>query len=382
MKVLLYYNNNKDKYKDNINESKKANNNKMANLINLNEKEVKNNYKDNIINNYLDFKVEKKNSPNQDYSNKKNMIDKNIYEAESNKNRENYEKNNEIEHSQKKKEKLHEKRMERKASMKISSKYSEKMEEQIAEEREKIMLEEKKLEQKKNELYHMEQIKKKETSAEENFIKNFLSSLTSNVDFEKVCSRIPGDYLLLQSNLIDLDLGCTEEQFNYVYNKKNFYKSKNAKELCRKGISIKYMKIFFKKLLNIENYKENYELKYSMTILNIDPKYLGDYVPYFCGDKRKLKEVLPIHYLNEEGINSLKLIMWLVSDLVPKIEYCPLLTKICSILLIFLDKEEAYEAMRTLIEMNYKPSEIFKLRWHFRFSNMENDKLVDSIRVF
>ena len=229
----------------------------------------------------------------------------------------------------------------------------------------------------------MEQIKKKETSAEENFIKNFLSSLTTNVDFEKVCSRIPGDYLLLQSNLIDLDLGCTEEQFNYVYNKKNFYKSKNAKDLCRKGIPLKYMKIFFKKLLNLENCNENYSIKYSMKIKSIDPNYLGDYVPYYCGkDKRKLNDVLPIHYLNEEGITSLKLIMWLVSDLVPKIEYCPLLTKICSILLIFLEKEEAYEAMRTLIEMNYKPSEIFKLRWHFRFSNMENDKLVDSIRIF
>ena len=143
------------------------------------------------------------------------------------------------------------------------------------------------------------------------------------------------------------------------------------------------MKIFFRKLLNLENCKENYELKYNMTIKNLDPRYLGDYVPYFCGpDKKKLREVLPIHYLNEEGITALKTIMWLISDLVPKIEYCPLLIKICSILLIFLEKEEAYEAMRTLIEMNYKPAEIYKVKWHFRFSIMENNKLSESIKIF
>ena len=74
--------------------------------------------------------------------------------------------------------------------------------------------------------------------------------------------------------------------------------------------------------------------------------------------------------------------MWLISDLVPKIEYCPLLIKICSILLIFLEKEEVYEAMRTLIEMNYKPAEIYKVKWHFRFSIMENNKLSESIKIF
>jgi hypothetical protein len=74
--------------------------------------------------------------------------------------------------------------------------------------------------------------------------------------------------------------------------------------------------------------------------------------------------------------------MWLISDLVPKIEYCPLLIKICSILLIFLEKEEVYEAMPTLIEMNYKPAEIYKVKCHFRFSIMENNKLSESIKAF
>ena len=375
-----YYNHNKDKYKDYYNESPKINNNKETNHINSKEKEIKKSYRDSLVNNDLNQKIKKKYLKNYEHSNEKS---KKILEEEYNINKDNYKKNNnKIDNEIKNEEGVYERKKDRKSSMKISSKYSEKMQSQIVEEKEKIILEQKKLEQRKAELYHMEQIKKKESSAQDNFIKTFISNLTLYIDFDKVCSRIPGDYHLLQSNLIDLDLGCIEEQFNYVYNKKNFYKSKNAKELCRKGIPIKYMKIFFKKLLNIENYKENYELKYSMTILNINPKYLGDYVPYFCGNKRKLKEVLPIHYLNEEGLTSLKLIMWLVSDLVPKMEYCPQIIKICSILLIFFEKEEAYEAMRTLIEMNYNPNDIYKLRWHFRFSNMENDKLINSISVF
>ena len=275
------------------------------------------------------------------------------------------------------------KKLGRKASMIISSNYSAKMQSQIEEERENINKQQEQLEKKKTKLHHMEEIQRKESFAQEHFIKNFSLSLSPDIDYGRISARLPGDYTFLQSKLIYLELSCPEEEFNYIYNKKNFYKSKNAKELCRKGIPLKYMKIFFKKLLNLENFKENYSIKYEMVMKDIDPNCLGDYVPYCCGqEKKKLKEILPIHYLNEEGITHLKIIMWLICDLVPEIEYCPLLTKITSILLIFLEKEEVYEAMRTLIEMNYKPSEISKLRWHFRFTIIENDKLYDSIRSF
>ena len=342
---------------------------------NENEYIENNNY---INNNYNNLKKSNVNSKEKEKQKNKN----NIIEGELNLSQENYKNNKEkIENDNKEEEKP--RKRDRKASMKISSKYSEKMQSQIAEEREQLLIEQQQLEKKKLKLYHMEEIKKKESFAQETFIKQFLSYLTNYVDYGRISSLIPGGYIFLQDKLIYLDLLCTEEQFNYVYNKKNFYKSKNAKELCRNGIPLKFMKIFFKKLLNLENCKENYELKYNMTIKNLDPRYLGDYVPYFCGpDKKKLREVLPIHYLNEEGITALKTIMWLISDLVPKIEYCPLLIKICSILLIFLEKEEAYEAMRTLIEMNYKPAEIYKVKWHFRFSIMENNKLSESIKIF
>jgi len=120
-----------------------------------------------------------------------------------------------------------------------------------------------------------------------------------------------------------------------------------------------------------------------MIFKNLDTSNIGDYAPYYYGKKKtKLKEILSIHYLNEEGIKQLKIIMWLISDLVPKIEYSPFLVKICSILLTIFEKEEAFETMRTLIDMNYDPSELYKLRWHFRYSFSENKKLVESIQIF
>ena len=327
-------------------------------------KNEKNKNKNYILEGEINISQDKNNKSNNNIKNEDKDIDNNYN------NKDNYI-NNE-------KKRNHD----RKRSMKISSKYSDKMESQIADELEK-MKKEKELEKRKNEDNHSDNMKQKESFAQEHFIKAYMSHLSPYIDYGGICSRLPGGYTFLQSKLIYLDLACPEEEFNYIYNKKNFYKSKNAKELCRKGIPLKYFKIFFKKLLNLENYKENYNMKYSMIIKDIDPKYLGDYVPYFCGqEKMKLKEVLPVHYLNEEGILNLKVIMWLIVDLVPKIEYCPLLVKICSILLIFLEKEEVYEAMRTLIEMNYRPTEIYKLRWHFRYSYFENKKLVESIKIF
>ena len=392
------YNENKDKsYNyEGTNQYLEENNNNINNEKNNENKKNNKSFRNSMVN-IRNNKIKEKYFQNNDYDNP-NDYNNNIMEEENNFNKGSYkykDSNKQLKEEKNKEMDLYNnyldeylnqenpRKQNRKRSMKISSKYSEKMESQIRDEREKIMKEKEYLEKRKDELYHLEEIQKKESYAQEHFIKSFMSNLSPFIDYGRISSRLPGGYTFLQSKLIYLDLSCTEEEFNYIYNKKNFYKSKNAKDLCRRGIPIKYMKIFFKKLLNLENYKENYTLKYSMIIKDIDPNFLGDYVPYFCGkEKKKLKEILPVHYLNEEGIIQLKVIMWLISDLVPKIEYCPLLVKICSILLVFLEKEEVYEAMRTLIEMNYRPSEIFKLRWHFRFSIFENNKLIDSIRRF
>ena len=245
---------------------------------------------------------------------------------------------------------------------------------------------EKKIEQmniEKQKLFAQKESKPKNTIDKQNFITNIKTYLSQYIHINNLLETFPGGFNYLKNKLIYLDVSNTDEEFNFIYTQKNFYKSQNVKELFRKGIPIKYIKIFIQKLLNLENCKENYNFKFSMIFKNLDTSHIGDYVPYYYGKKKtKLKEILSIHYLNEEGIKQLKIIMWLISDLVPKIEYSPFLVKICSILLTIFEKEEAFETMRTLIDMNYDPSELYKLRWHFRYSFSENKKLVESIQIF
>ena len=221
-----------------------------------------------------------------------------------------------------------------------------------------------------------------ESEEEEQFIKEQLPYLSSNVDYGKICRRIP-NYKYLLEQLHKLEKNCSEADFNHVYNKKNFFKSKNAKNLCRNGIPLRYMKTFFHKLLQLENCEENYNTKYELVFKENYPEHLGEYVPYFSGTINKtLNLCLPINFLNEQGIINLKTILWMLSDLIPKIEYSPLIIKLTSIFLLFLEKEEAYESMRVLIEMNYKPNELYKLRWHLRFTHGENEKLILTISHF
>lgn len=223
----------------------------------------------------------------------------------------------------------------------------------------------------------------KRITSKQSFKIKLKTYLTQYANIKLIYETYPGGFNYLQNILLYLDISCPEEEFNFILAQKNLYKSQNAKELCRKGVPLPYLKKFLSKLLKLENCVENYTFKYSMIIKELDPEYMGDYVPYYYGKtKIKLKEILFTHYLNEDGIKELKVIMWLISDLVPKLEYSPFLVKICSIFLLFFDKEETFESMRTLIEMNYDPSDIYKLRWHFRYSFNENKKLIDSIKIF
>ena len=199
-------------------------------------------------------------------------------------------------------------------------------------------------------------------------------------------SRVQGSSNSIQyfhSQLLHLDSKCSPEEFQHVYNKKNFYESKNAKNLCRHGIPLKYMRPFYHKLFHLTNSVDSYQNKYSFMFKHHEPVHLGEYVPYYSGMLMKtVNSVLPVHYLSEDGVTHLKTILWMINDLIPRIEYCPLIPRIISIFLVLLEKEEAYEATRILLEMNYKPTDMHKLRWHLRFTKTENEKLVTTISTF
>ena len=58
-------------------------------------------------------------------------------------------------------------------------------------------------------------------------------------------------------------------------------------------------------------------------------------------------------------------------------EYSPLIIKVTSIILLFLSKEETYDLMRQLLEINFyiPQDEIIKIRWQFRFTYNEYIKI-------
>lgn len=405
-------NNNKPNYNEGnkintytpINAAKKSQNNLKSSFItnymkNSNEMQQKNIKNKNslfqsqisITNDKTNYKInetyEKKKDNNIKYIHKNNsvILEENYEEKNPKKNKEKQNKKikskeseiiqkEEIEKNIKSKSQIKEKQpknSEINNNLKISLKYNNKDKKELIEkEAQKKLI--------KKQIYQNDYSKEKD-----DFKSKINSYLSKYIDFNSIADKYPGGYNYLLNKLKYLNLQCNEDEYNFIYSQKNLYKSQDAKDLCRKGIPIKYIKSFLKKLLKLENCKENYDFKYAMVMKELDTNYIGDYVPYYYGKtKTKLKEILQTHYLNDEGIKQLKTIMWLISDLVPKIEYSPFLVKICAILLIFFDKEETFEAMRTLIEMNYDPKDIYKLRWHFRYSIDENDKLVDSITIF
>ena len=157
--------------------------------------------------------------------------------------------------------------------------------------------------------------------------------------------------------------------------KKKLLSSKNAKKMCRNGIPIKYMKNILLKMFNINFSKENFENKKLESLRGIDIKNLNQTVPTFTN--KFFKDSIPTNYLNEKGIESLKEILWCLNIVIGPIEYSPLIIKVTSIILLFLSKEETYDLMRQLLEINFyiPQDEIIKIRWQFRFTYNEYIKI-------
>ena len=64
----------------------------------------------------------------------------------------------------------------------------------------------------------------------------------------------------------------------------------------------------------------------------------------------KIDEAVPKLYLNSAGVLALKRILWALHKTYDGLTYCPLLPSLVSILLIYLNEEEAFELCYKLIE--------------------------------
>ena len=210
------------------------------------------------------------------------------------------------------------------------------------------------------------------------FLKNYSYCFTPYLSIEKLSQKIPS-FRYLNDELKKLETTSPESTIKHVMGKKKLLSSKNAKQLCRDGIPIKHIKQIVLKMFNVEYSKEDYENKRKEVLKGREFSEMGDQVPTFCN--KSLEELLPFHYLNEKGLDALKEVLWLLNGVLPKVEYAPGIVGLCSILLLFLTKEETYELVRNVIETDMNPGDLSSIRWHFRYNMDDNIKLYISISL-
>ena len=200
------------------------------------------------------------------------------------------------------------------------------------------------------------------------------------INFDEIGKNLPS-FHYFDKHCTILESQLPEKTFQGLLKEQNIYENPNTKKIVRKGIPPNYMHAFILKLFDIKDIdKSHYDNTYTIIFKDHDTNNLDDYVPYFS-DKKTLKENLPIHYLNEKGIEQLKIILWLICDSYRNIAYSPLIIKLVSIILLFCDKYETFEIISKLIEQESQKDEEneYRIRWRLKFSYEENKKIISSI---
>jgi hypothetical protein len=208
------------------------------------------------------------------------------------------------------------------------------------------------------------------------FSSRYLQSFTPYLDIEKLEKKIP-HYRYLNDELHKIETNSNESTIKHVMSKKVLLNSKNAKQLCRDGIPLRNMKTILLKMFNAVPAKDEFDNRRAEVLKGRQFSEVGGQVPTFCD--KSLEETLPFHYLNEQGVQALKELLWVLNGVVPKMEYCPCLVSIASILLLFMSKEDAYALLRNIIESDLITGSLSNLRWHFRYTLDENIRLYLSI---
>jgi len=198
------------------------------------------------------------------------------------------------------------------------------------------------------------------------------------LDKKKFLSNI-SSFHYYDSHNSNLETKFKEKNYQSIYSSQNFFSNPSTKKLFHQGVPPKYI---HRTLLNLFDIKEisenNYNKLYSIIFKEHDIKNLDDYVPYFTG-KKTLKDSLPFHYLNEEGIQELKILLWMINENFRNIIiYCPYLIKIISLILIFCNKYETFEIICKLIDKEQKEKEKIGIKQRLKFTKRENEIIIDS----
>lgn len=217
-----------------------------------------------------------------------------------------------------------------------------------------------------------------ESEAENKLLSENWHSYSGFADLDKIKEAVISVkyYVDLQANL---EYYVTESEMNYIFQKKDMLESLRVKKNIRIGIPIKYTRELILRLFNVDikSTKEDYTTRFVSIFKNRDPKHIGDHVPY-VSYYDTLEENLTFHFLNTQGLESCKELLWLLYSVVPCIEFSPLLLKIISLCLIFMSKHETYLCIKQLIITDYSMKNLNTLRFRLRFNYEENKRLVPS----
>ena len=198
------------------------------------------------------------------------------------------------------------------------------------------------------------------------------------LDKKKFLSNI-SSFHYYDSHNSNLETKFKEKNYQSIYSSPNFFSNPSTKKLFHQGVPPKYIHRTLLDLFDIKEISENnYNKLYSIIFKEHDIKNLDDYVPYFTG-KKTLKDSLPFHYLNEEGILELKILLWMLNENFRNvIIYCPYLIKIISLILIFCNKYETFEIICKLIDKEQKEKEKIGIKQRLKFTKRENEIIIDS----
>jgi hypothetical protein len=217
--------------------------------------------------------------------------------------------------------------------------------------------------------------------AENKLLSEAWHSHSKMANLDKIKQKLSMKYYLeVQTNL---EYYCQESEINYILSKHDMQVSERTKTDIRNGIPIKYTREIMLGLFNVDTstvtttLKENYKTRFISIFKNRDPKNLGEHVPYLSYFDT-FEENLPFHFLNENGIDASKELLWLLFSVVPSIEFCPFLLRIISFSLIFLTREEVFAMVKQLIINDYSNNKLDNIRFRLRFNYEENKRLIPS----
>ena len=163
----------------------------------------------------------------------------------------------------------------------------------------------------------------------------------------------------------------------------NLMNSSLFEKLRREGIPLKQYKELLMNLVNIDkSFKlEDFTRRLKLVYKDFNSKDINeiDYVPYMTQCENS-SFPLTTHFLSEEGVETLKEVLWLVYDKFPFIHYSPLIIRITSLIIIFLEKNETFDFMCKLIESNasINKEDNYKLRFHFKFEHDDYNYITKS----